>query len=253
MKLELKNIEICYEKNIVLKNVNLILQKGHFYGLFGKSGSGKTTLLKSILNHDFIQNGEIKYNNEDIIVNNNSKYQKRIIKNNFNKFKNNIGFLFQENNLLNTYDVYDNVRLLSENIFKNKFFKILRILTKKNKSDLIEKLNILEIEDKIFTPVSELSGGQRRKVELAIFLMDNKKIIFADEPTTGLDTKNAKLVFKLLKDYAINNEAIVLCSIHDIENSLDYIDEAIFIKNKKVFENINLKNLTKEEINEFYD
>ncbi|MGV2393877.1 UNVERIFIED_CONTAM: ATP-binding cassette domain-containing protein [Campylobacter lari] len=256
MKIKLNNVYINYGKQKILENINLEFHSGLFYGIYGKSGSGKTTLLKALLNPQLIEKGFIAFDDKIVCNKNkdfNQKAYKKELKENLKIFRKLTGFVFQETSLIESYDVYDNIRLKAENCFKNNFYAFFKIFSKENKTQIANILNLLELEDKIFTPVNMLSGGQKHKVEIASFLLNNKRIILADEPTTGLDTKNAKLVFKLLKEYAKNNDAIVISTIHDIDNSLEFIEKAFFIKEYKVHNNIKFNDLSKEEIDDLYN
>ncbi|WP_406617502.1 ATP-binding cassette domain-containing protein [Mycoplasmopsis adleri] len=244
MDIKFTNVFIKYKDDELLNDLNLEFKPGKLYGIYGKSGVGKTTLLKAILNNKIIASG-------DILIDDKSTSKMKAKE--FKKIKNNFAFLFQETGLLDNLDVYENIKLKLDEKYKNWFFKLFKILTKDQLKELNDILNSLEIADKIFTPVKFLSGGQKHRVEIAALLFEPKKVILADEPTTGLDSLNSKHIFKLLKEYAIQHNAIVICNIHDIENSLDYIDEAIFLKDKIAIKNFDFKKLTKKEIDELYE
>ncbi|WP_338822911.1 ATP-binding cassette domain-containing protein [Mycoplasmopsis felifaucium] len=244
MKIKFSNVDIKYNGDFLLKDINLEFSPGKLYGLYGKSGSGKTTLMKSIVDKHLIDKGSIFIDDFET---------KEIPVKQFNKVKSNFSFLFQETALLDNLDVYDNIKLKLNLTYKNWFYRMFRILDKNQKKQLNEILHNIGISEKIYTPIKFLSGGEKQRVEIASLLFEPKKIVLADEPTTGLDTKNSKHIFKLLKEYAIKNNAVVICSIHDIENSIEFIDESYYIKGKKVITNKSIKSLSEEEINNIYE
>lgn len=243
MNLIFKNIDIKIDKNVLLTDVNVKFEPGKFYGILGKSGSGKTTFLKSILNNELITKGNLFINNKDM---------KKITTKDFRKIKKDFGFLFQETSLLDNLDVYENITLLIDNSYKNWLYRFLKILTKEQKAELNRILQTLEIDEKIYTPIKFLSGGEKHRVEMAALLFEPKKIILADEPTTGLDSANAQLIFKLLKEYAQKHNAIVICNVHDVQNSINYLDETYLIKDNHLSK-VDLKKASNEQIQEFYE
>ncbi|RXJ91579.1 peptide ABC transporter ATP-binding protein [Arcobacter sp. CECT 8983] len=187
----LKNVCKKYDRDFALKNVNLNIQKGSFVAITGESGSGKTTLLSILSTLLKPNSGEIVF--ED------TKYKE--IKN-IDKFRQeNIGFVFQFHYLINYLNVKENILLAKE---------------KASDKEIDELLTILEIQKlKNYYP-NEISGGQRQRVAIARALINRPKVIFADEPTGNLDSKNSLNVFNLFKTLA-NNGVTVVVATHDKE------------------------------------
>lgn len=187
----LKDVSKKYDRDFALKNVNLNIKKGSFVAITGESGSGKTTLLSILSTLLKPNSGEIVF--ED------TEYKE--IKN-IDKFRQeNIGFVFQFHYLINYLNVKENILLANE---------------KASDKSIDELLTILEIQKlKNYYP-NEISGGQRQRVAIARALINRPKVIFADEPTGNLDSKNSLNVFNLFKSLA-NNGVTIVVATHDKE------------------------------------
>ncbi|WP_417334178.1 ABC transporter ATP-binding protein [Halarcobacter sp.] len=187
----LKNVCKKYDRDFALKNVNLNIKKGSFVAITGESGSGKTTLLSILSTLLKPNSGEIVF--ED------TEYKE--IKN-IDKFRQeNIGFVFQFHYLINYLNVKENILLANE---------------KASDKEIDELLTILEIQKlKNYYP-NEISGGQRQRVAIARALINRPKVIFADEPTGNLDSKNSLNVFNLFKSLAKSGVTIIVAT-HDKE------------------------------------
>ena len=187
----LKDVSKKYDRDFALKDVNLNIKKGSFVAITGESGSGKTTLLSILSTLLKPNSGEIVF--ED------TEYKE--IKN-IDKFRQeNIGFVFQFHYLINYLNVKENILLANE---------------KASDKEIDELLTILEIQKlKNYYP-NEISGGQRQRVAIARALINRPKVIFADEPTGNLDSKNSLNVFNLFKSLS-NNGVTIVVATHDKE------------------------------------
>ena len=177
--LEVKNIEKYYgnKSNLTkaIDNINFDVNKGEFVGIMGASGSGKTTLLNCISTIDRVTAGHIIINGEDIT---------KLKGNNLNKFRREeLGFIFQDFNLLDTLTAYENIAL-ALTIQKVKANEIDRRV-----NEIAEKLGIKEILKKY---PYQVSGGQKQRIASARAIITNPKLILADEPTGSLDSKAAR-------------------------------------------------------------
>lgn len=158
-----------YEKELALKNINFEAKKGEFVSIVGESGSGKSTLLSILSTLLTPTSGELFF--EDI----NYKQIKDI-----DLFRQkNIGFIFQFHYLINYLTVKENIQIANENAKDQKII------------ELLDSLDIANLKDKY---PNEISGGQRQRAAIARALINKPKIIFADEPTGNLDSKNAKSI-----------------------------------------------------------
>ncbi len=194
--LELKNVSKYYDNQKVLENISLKLPDVGLFLIKGKSGIGKTTLFNLISHLDSPTNGDICYN---------SKSYKEMKENDIANLRKEIGFIFQDSNLINNLTIKDNLELVK--------------LIAKTNIDIIEVLNKLGIANVINKYPNILSGGEKQRVAIAIALIKDAKIILADEPTSNLDEETRKEVFKILEE--ISKERLVLIVSHDsylIEN-----------------------------------
>jgi lipoprotein-releasing system ATP-binding protein len=179
-----KNIHKKYGNLEVLKGVDLHIMPSEVISIVGSSGAGKTTLLTILGTLDRATSGEILFNNENITSLNEKKLA---------AFRNqHIGFVFQFHHLLPEFTAIENICIPA---FINK--------TSKKEAELkaLELLDLLGLKDRAHHKPSELSGGEQQRVAVARALINNPKVIFADEPSGNLDSENAQnlhqLFFKL--------------------------------------------------------
>ena len=217
----LNNISKTYKSKskIVTKaldNVSFSLPSKGLYFILGKSGSGKSTLLNII-------GGLDKYDDGEIIID--GKNTKKFRNKDYDYYRNTyIGFIFQEFNLLEDYNVYDNI-ILSKKLQKSK-------VTTREVDSLLEIVGLNGLGKR---RINELSGGQKQRVAIARSLIKNPQIILADEPTGSLDLETGKQIFELLK--SISKEKLVIVVSHDRESANNYADGIIEIQDGKVIAN----------------
>lgn len=200
--IELKNMQKYYpvgrDRLHVLKSINLEIKQGEFIMIMGKSGSGKTTLLNILGFLDRFSEGKYIFKGDD--VTNLSEKQR-------SKFRNkNIGFVFQQFNLIPTLNIYKNVELPM--IYNKKYSK-----EEKDKK-IKENLKMVGLLDKINQKPLELSGGQQQRITIARALVNDPDIIFADEPTGSLDTDTSTDIMELLTDLNKKGKTIIMVT-HD--------------------------------------
>ncbi len=208
-------------KKEVLKNINIQIKTGSFVTIMGSSGSGKTTLLNIISTIDTVSNGNVMINNQEITS---------LSKAQLAKFRaDNIGFIFQDYNLLNTLTIRENIELPL--IMKKENKSVIR-----NKvSEIADLLHITEILDEFPTHVS---GGQRQRCACARAMITGSRLILADEPTGALDSGSSKILMDMLKkmnrDYGIS----ILMVTHDAY-AASYADRILFLKDGSITTEIN--------------
>ncbi|MDY6801610.1 MAG: ABC transporter ATP-binding protein [Bacteroidota bacterium] len=195
-----KNITKSYGDLKVLKGIDLTLEKGEIISIVGPSGAGKTTFLQILGTLSRPDSGEVLYDKVNI-----SKLKDRQLA----SFRNqNIGFVFQFHHLLPEFTALENVCIPA---FINKISKT------QAEEKAKEILEFLKLSHRLEHKPKELSGGEQQRVAVARALINDPKVIFADEPSGNLDTQNKKelheLFFSLRKKY---NPAIVIVT-HDIE------------------------------------
>ena len=194
--IQIKNLSKNYDsKTRVLKNLSFNFKAGKTYALTGPSGSGKSTLLNLISLIDKPSSGSIKIDNTNIDFSSNNTNDK--IR------SNKIGIVYQDKNLLSDFTILENVYLarLAINGNKNKALHEAKYLLEK--VGLVKRINHFP---------SQISGGEAQRVAISRAIINSPKIILADEPTRSLDTKNDKLIFKLLLQHKINNRTIIFAT-----------------------------------------
>lgn len=204
----------------VLKDIDLSIEAGEFVAIMGPSGSGKTTLLNVLSSIDYLTHGSIILDGQQLEKLSNKELSE--IR------KKDIGFIFQEYNLLHTLTVKENI-MLPLSVQK---------LDKKEMNEryqrITQALNIFEISDKY---PSDISGGQRQRTSAARAFITYPKIIFADEPTGALDTKNTRdLLQRFQKINELYNATIVMVT-HD-PLAASFSERVIMLKDGQVFTEI---------------
>ncbi len=205
--IDAKNISHFYGNEQVLFDISIKIETGEFVFLSGESGSGKSTLLSILSTLLHPSQGELHL--EDTPV--------ETIKDIDIFRQNKIGFVFQFHYLINYLSVYENIALAA---LKDK---------KGNINTLLDELGILELAGRY---PNEISGGQRQRVALARALINDPTIIFADEPTGSLDTKNTLIVYKLLANASKKGTTVVVAS-HDKQIE-QYATHTIRMKDGKI-------------------
>lgn len=234
--LEVKNIEKYYgnKGNLTkaIDNISFNVFKGEFVGIMGASGSGKTTLLNCISTIDRVTSGDIIVNNNDIT---------KLKGNALNKFRREeLGFIFQDFNLLDTLTNYENIALA---------LTIQQVKPKEIESrvrDISKKLGIEEILNKY---PYEVSGGQKQRVASARAIITNPKVVLADEPTGALDSKSARMLLENFEYLNNDLKATIVMVTHDAFTA-SYCKRILFIKDGKIFNELVKGNSTRKE---FFD
>ena len=226
---EYKNAEIKLESELKIKNLNLKINKGEFVFLIGKTGSGKSSILKSMYSEKKIISGEAVI----------SKFNLSLIKNkNIPELRRKIGIIFQDFQLLKDRNVYDNLDF------------VLKATGWKNKNERKEKielcLNKVHIIDHANKFPSQLSGGEKQKVAIARSLLNDPKIIIADEPTGNLDPKSSIEIMEVLREINENGNTILMAT-HDFSLLKKYNGRILRCRNGLVDE-IETKDLEIEKI-----
>ncbi|HIT70389.1 MAG TPA: ABC transporter ATP-binding protein [Candidatus Scatovivens faecipullorum] len=219
--LEVKNIEKYYgnKSNLTkaIDGISFNVGEGEFVGIMGASGSGKTTLLNCISTIDRVTAGKIIINNQDIT---------KLKGNKLNKFRREeLGFIFQDFNLLDTLTAYENIAL-ALTIQKVNSHEI-----DKKVKEIAQKLEISEILNKY---PYQISGGQKQRVASARAIITNPKMVLADEPTGALDSKSARQLLETFEHLNQKLGATILMVTHDAFTA-SYAERIIFIKDGKIF------------------
>ncbi|MDQ0215358.1 bacitracin transport system ATP-binding protein [Oikeobacillus pervagus] len=216
-----KNYGNKFNKQEVLKGIDISVEKGEFVSIMGASGSGKTTLLNVLSSIDQVSDGTIKIDGEEIV----GMKEKQLAE--FRK--NHLGFIFQEYNLLDTLTVKENILLPLS-------------ITKTPKKEADHKFKILATELGIYTIKdkypNEISGGQKQRTSAARAFIHEPSIIFADEPTGALDSKSASDMLNKLSELNQKRKATIMMVTHDAV-AASYCSRVIFIKDGSIYTQLN--------------
>ncbi len=231
--LEVKNIEKYYgnKSNLTkaIDNISFDIQKGEFAGIMGASGSGKTTLLNCISTIDRVTAGKIIINNRDIT---------KLKGNELNKFRREeLGFIFQDFNLLDTLTAYENIALA---------LTIQRVKPSEIETRVQEIAKKLEITDILNKYPYQISGGQKQRVASSRALITNPKLVLADEPTGALDSKSARQLLESFENLNERLNATILMVTHD-SFTASYANRILFIKDGKIFNELIKGDSTRKE------
>lgn len=203
-----------------IDNVSFDVDKGEFVAIMGASGSGKTTLLNCISTIDKVTSGHIYVADEDIT---------KLKGNNLNRFRREeLGFIFQDFNLLDTLTAYENIALaLSiQNVRADEIDRRVKKVAK--------DLGITEVLNKY---PYQMSGGQKQRIASARAIITDPKLVLADEPTGALDSKSSKMLLESFEYLNNELETTILMVTHDAFTA-SYASRVIFIKDGKIFNEI---------------
>jgi len=216
--LKARQIKKYYGKNEnltkALDGVDLNIKQGEFVAIIGASGSGKSTLLNMIGGLDNPTSGEVQIGGKEI--GNMNADELTVFR------RRNIGFIFQNYNLIPVLNVLENITLPIELDGKSP-----------DESFITEIIDILGLKEKIYKMPSQLSGGQQQRVAIARALASKPNIILADEPTGNLDSVTSEEVLNLMKKMSEQFHQTIVMITHD-PNIASKADRTIKISDGKV-------------------
>lgn len=231
--LQVENIHKFYgtKGNVTkaLNGISFTVERGEYVAIMGASGSGKTTLLNCISTIDNVTSGHIYIGGEDIT---------KIKEKKLAKFRREeLGFIFQDFNLLDTLTAYENIALaLTINDVKGKEIDDLI-------REIASRLNITTVLNKF---PYQMSGGQKQRVAAARAIVTHPKLILADEPTGALDSKSAKMLLESLETLNKAMNATIMMVTHDAFTA-SYAKRILFIKDGKIFNELIRGNDSRKE------
>ena len=210
--IKISNIEKCYHTDevdiVALNKMSIEVEEGEFVAIMGPSGCGKSTLLNILGFLDDPDSGSYVFNGMEVTHFNERKRA--------NLRKQNVGFLFQNFNLIDDLTVFENVELPM-------IYTGLPPLARAKRTE--EILDKMHIDKRRKTYPQQLSGGQQQRVALARAVVNNPKLILADEPTANLDHDNGKEVMDLLNE--LNKDGATIIMVTHSENDAKYSHRVI--------------------------
>lgn len=232
------NLSKVYGKKMIfnaLNNISFSIENGEFVGIMGPSGSGKTTLLNMISTIDKPTTGKIELKGKNPLL---LKGEELAL---FRRRE--LGFVFQDFNLLDTLTVGENIVLP---------LTLDKVSIKEQDEKLNEVSKILGIEDLLNKRTFEVSGGQAQRTAIARALINKPSILLADEPTGNLDSKSSKTVMELFQKINKENKVTTMMVTHD-PLAASYCNRILFIKDGAIYNEIYKENSREQFYQEIMD
>ena len=220
--IEIKNLSKSFKEIKAVDNLSFCVKKGELFAFLGVNGAGKSTTIS-------IMCGQLKQDSGTVLINNKN------INESLNEIKNELGVVFQNNVLDKALTVYDNLK------YRASFYNMSKEQFEENFNNLASLLDFRDLKNRVY---GKLSGGQRRRVDIARALIHNPQILILDEPTTGLDPQTRKLVWSTINKFRKERLMTVLLTTHYMEETTEADYVVILNKGKIVAEGtpLDLKN-----------
>ena len=240
--ISIKNLSKEYSGDVhALKNVNLNIAKGDFVMLLGSSGAGKSTLLRSINRLTEATSGEIFYDGIKVDDKKSIDYVRK-----------NTGMIFQSFNIVNRLSVLQNV--LCGRLAYNSVLPTCFKLFKEGDIELaLDALDRVGLSDKVYSRADQLSGGQRQRVGIARALVQQPKVILADEPVASLDPVSAAQILDILTEINRSDNITTIISIHNIHLAMKYAKRIVGLKHGEMVFDKDASLVKSEDISLIYE
>lgn len=221
--IELKNIKKSFGDKTILHDISAVMEAGKCNLIIGASGSGKTVLTKCMVGLFKPDQGEILYNNANML---------QMTEDERKQLRQQIGMLFQGSALFDSMTVEQNV-MFPLNMFSNLSYKE----RKKRASEVLERVNLKEAHHKF---PAEISGGMKKRVGIARAIVLNPKYLFCDEPNSGLDPQTSMLIDRLIKEITVEYDITTIVVTHDMNSVMEIGDHIMYMhEGKKQWEGSN--------------
>lgn len=228
--IKLYNLKKSFDDKVVLKNINLNIEKGEIFGIVGLSGAGKSTLIRMLNLLEKPDSGEIIVDGKNIL-----KFNDK----NLRDYRKKTSMIFQSFNLLSSRTVLENVLLPLE------------LDGKKDIKKVEEVLKLVELYDKKDSYINKLSGGQKQRVAIARALVTEPTILLSDESTSALDPIISSSILDLLKKINKQLGITIVLITHQMEVIKKMCDRIAVIQNGEIIESGKTKDIFLRPTNEF--
>jgi phosphonate transport system ATP-binding protein len=240
--IEIKNLsKIFPDGTKALDDVSVTIPDGQFIAVIGLSGAGKSTFLRCLNRLNDPTAGSILIDGEDI-----AHAQGRRLR----ELRRKVGFIFQQFNLVLRLSALENV-LAGRLGYHNRLSGVLGLYNAKDRDMAMKALNRVGLAEKIQTKASSLSGGQQQRVAIARAIVQEPRLMLADEPTASIDPKLSSVIMELLQSFSEEGLTVIV-NIHELKLAQDYCQRILgFNKGKLIFDG-SPKDLTLSEIDRIY-
>lgn len=214
--LRIERVDIYQGKNLILKNISLSINRGEFCYLVGRTGSGKSSFLKTLYAEIPLKVGNINIVGYDL---HEIKYK------NIPFLRRKLGMVFQDFQLLNDRNIFENLRfVLKATSWKDE---------KKIENRIMEVLLKVGMQTKSYKFPFELSGGEQQRIAIARALLNDPELILADEPTGNLDPYTSMDIMQIFKDISNNGNTVIIAT-HDYDSLMKFKGKIIKVENSKL-------------------
>ena len=213
--IEFKNVSLSYSNRLILDNLNFSINEGQIFGMLGPNGVGKSTIFNLITGLINPRSGQIKISGQDV-----TSYPVYL---RAKKFK--IGYVPQHGGYFNDLTLYDNLKAISEIVIDNKNLRKERI------DYLISKFELDILKD---IKAKFLSGGQKKKLVIALSLLSNPKLLLLDECFAALDVLTIKMLQEIIVNLQNENKITICICDHQARDLLACVDKAMILSNGKI-------------------
>ena len=224
--IEFNNISLSYGNRLILDNLNFKINEGQIFGMLGPNGVGKSTIFNLITGLINPNNGKIKIMDQDV-----AKYPIYL---RTKKFK--VGYVPQYGGFFNDLTLYENLKAISEIVIDNKNYQSERI------DYLISKFELDNLKD---IKAKFLSGGQKKKLVIALSLLSEPRVLLLDECFAALDVLTIKMLQEIIVNLQNENRITICICDHQARDLLAYVDVAMILSNSKIIAQDTPSNLVK--------
>ena len=225
--IEFENVSLAYGNRLILDNINFKINEGQIFGMLGPNGVGKSTIFNLITGLISPRNGKIKINGFDV-----TKYPVYL---RTKKFK--VGYVPQHGGFFNDLTLHDNLKAISEIVINNKNFRNEKI------NYLISKFELDNLKD---IKAKFLSGGQKKKLVIALSLLSEPSVLLLDECFAALDVLTIKMLQEIIVNLQQENKITICICDHQARDLLACVDVAMILNNGKIIAQDTPSNLVKD-------
>lgn len=241
--LKISNLKKKYSKKEVLKGIDVEIKEGEFVVVIGPSGAGKSTFIRCINRMVDPTEGAIEFGDVDV-----AKLSGKSLR----IARANIGMIFQHYNLIGRTNVIKNV--LHGRLGHHSFFKTLAgRYTDEEKREAYQLLQKVGLGEHMYKKANALSGGQMQRVGICRAMMQDPKLLLADEPIASLDPKSAKIIMDQIHSLVTERNIACIMNLHQVQVAKDYATRIIGIKDGRVVYDGSPADLSEEMVANIYE